>query len=159
MTIEKNRCREINPTVLNELGTLETTEGGIETDPLAAAEEPPPEEETFPTAAGTEEPAAAEAEIAPPTVVTDRADYAPGETVTIAATGFKFGSTIEFAIAYEPIWAIGTGETRDATEDNRAIGPIRKQLTYKDMPIQCGGKGSGIAQQLLMPTVELCRCK
>ncbi len=36
------------------------------------------------------------------TVVTDKADYAPGETVTITASGFAVGSTIEFAIADDP---------------------------------------------------------
>jgi hypothetical protein len=33
-----------------------------------------------------------------PSVVTDKADYAPGETVTITASGFTAGSTIEFGI-------------------------------------------------------------
>jgi len=42
-------------------------------------------------------------------------------------------------IAYEPIWAIGTGETCDAAEANRVIGLIRDQLSYKDAPIQYGG--------------------
>ncbi|MFO0076735.1 MAG: hypothetical protein ACK531_10725, partial [Cyanobacteriota bacterium] len=58
------------------------------------------------------------------TVVTDKADYAPGETVTITASGFAQGSTIEFAIAddpsrpgddgevdvYMPFWVIDGGE-------------------------------------------------
>lgn len=42
-------------------------------------------------------------------------------------------------IAYEPIWAIGTGDTCDATEANRIIGLIRSQLDNKDVPIQYGG--------------------
>ncbi|MBR8827558.1 MAG: triose-phosphate isomerase [Gomphosphaeria aponina SAG 52.96 = DSM 107014] len=42
-------------------------------------------------------------------------------------------------IAYEPIWAIGTGETCEATEANRVIGVIREQLENKDIPIQYGG--------------------
>ncbi|ELR97641.1 triose-phosphate isomerase [Gloeocapsa sp. PCC 73106] len=42
-------------------------------------------------------------------------------------------------IAYEPIWAIGTGETCEATEANRIIGLIRSQLTNSDVPIQYGG--------------------
>jgi triosephosphate isomerase len=42
-------------------------------------------------------------------------------------------------IAYEPIWAIGTGDTCDATEANRIIGLIRSQLDNKEIPIQYGG--------------------
>jgi len=42
-------------------------------------------------------------------------------------------------IAYEPIWAIGTGDTCDATEANRVIGLIRKELKTPDVPIQYGG--------------------
>lgn len=42
-------------------------------------------------------------------------------------------------IAYEPIWAIGTGDTCEATEANRVIGLIRGQLTNKDVTIQYGG--------------------
>ncbi|MEO0539294.1 MAG: triose-phosphate isomerase [Cyanobacteria bacterium P01_A01_bin.105] len=42
-------------------------------------------------------------------------------------------------IAYEPIWAIGTGDTCDAKEANRVIGTIRQQLKNPDVPIQYGG--------------------
>ncbi|AFZ46114.1 triosephosphate isomerase [Cyanobacterium stanieri PCC 7202] len=42
-------------------------------------------------------------------------------------------------IAYEPIWAIGTGDTCEASEANRVIGLIRSQLTNKDVTIQYGG--------------------
>lgn len=42
-------------------------------------------------------------------------------------------------IAYEPIWAIGTGDTCDPVEANRVIGMIRSQLTNPDVPIQYGG--------------------
>jgi triosephosphate isomerase len=42
-------------------------------------------------------------------------------------------------IAYEPIWAIGTGDTCEASEANRVIGVIRKQLKNPDVPIQYGG--------------------
>nr|ADN13677.1 triosephosphate isomerase [Gloeothece verrucosa PCC 7822] len=42
-------------------------------------------------------------------------------------------------IAYEPIWAIGTGDTCESTEANRVIGLIREQLTNKNVPIQYGG--------------------
>jgi triosephosphate isomerase (TIM) len=42
-------------------------------------------------------------------------------------------------IAYEPIWAIGTGDTCEAKEANRVIGIIRNQLSNPDVPIQYGG--------------------
>ncbi len=42
-------------------------------------------------------------------------------------------------IAYEPIWAIGTGDTCEATEANRVIGLIRSKLTNPNVPIQYGG--------------------
>lgn len=42
-------------------------------------------------------------------------------------------------IAYEPIWAIGTGDTCESQEANRVIGVIRQQLDNKDVTIQYGG--------------------
>jgi triosephosphate isomerase len=42
-------------------------------------------------------------------------------------------------IAYEPIWAIGTGDTCEESEANRVIGLIRSQLKVSDVPIQYGG--------------------
>ncbi len=42
-------------------------------------------------------------------------------------------------IAYEPIWAIGTGDTCAATEANRVIGLIRAQLSNPQITIQYGG--------------------
>ena len=42
-------------------------------------------------------------------------------------------------IAYEPIWAIGTGDTCDSAEANRVIGIIRQQLANKNVSIQYGG--------------------
>lgn len=42
-------------------------------------------------------------------------------------------------IAYEPIWAIGTGDTCESAEANRVIGMIRQQLDNKDVTIQYGG--------------------
>lgn len=42
-------------------------------------------------------------------------------------------------IAYEPIWAIGTGDTCDAAEANRVIGLIRSKLTNPNVSIQYGG--------------------
>ncbi|MBP0030907.1 triose-phosphate isomerase [Roseofilum sp. Guam] len=45
----------------------------------------------------------------------------------------------QLVIAYEPIWAIGTGKTCDSKEANRVIGLIRSQLSNQDVPIQYGG--------------------
>jgi len=42
-------------------------------------------------------------------------------------------------IAYEPIWAIGTGDTCEAAEANRIIGLIRNQLSNQNVSIQYGG--------------------
>ena len=42
-------------------------------------------------------------------------------------------------IAYEPIWAIGTGMTCAAIEANRVIGVIRSQLSNPEMSILYGG--------------------
>jgi len=42
-------------------------------------------------------------------------------------------------IAYEPIWAIGTGDTCAAQEANRVIGHIRSLLTNPEVSIQYGG--------------------
>ncbi len=42
-------------------------------------------------------------------------------------------------IAYEPIWAIGTGDTCATTEANRVIGLIRNQLQNQNVTIQYGG--------------------
>ncbi len=47
--------------------------------------------------------------------------------------------TNKLVIAYEPIWAIGTGETCETVEANRVIGLIRSQLDNKDVSIQYGG--------------------
>ena len=42
-------------------------------------------------------------------------------------------------IAYEPIWAIGTGDTCEAKEANLIIKSIRSQLSNPNVPIQYGG--------------------
>ncbi len=42
-------------------------------------------------------------------------------------------------IAYEPIWAIGTGETCESEEANRVIGLIRQRIKGEQVPILYGG--------------------
>ena len=42
-------------------------------------------------------------------------------------------------VAYEPIWAIGTGRTCEAREANKVCSLIRKLIGFKDVIIQYGG--------------------
>lgn len=59
-------------------------------------------------------------------------------------------------IAYEPIWAIGTGDTCESIEANRVIGLIRSQLTNPDVPIQYGGsvKPNNIDEIMAQPEID-----
>ena len=59
-------------------------------------------------------------------------------------------------IAYEPIWAIGTGETCASDEANRVIGLIRGKLDNKDVTIQYGGsvKPNNIDEIMAQPEIN-----
>lgn len=59
-------------------------------------------------------------------------------------------------IAYEPIWAIGTGETCEAKEANRVIDLIRSQLTNPNVTIQYGGsvKPNNIDEIMAQPEID-----
>jgi triosephosphate isomerase (TIM) len=59
-------------------------------------------------------------------------------------------------IAYEPIWAIGTGETCEVSEANRVIGSIRHRLTDPQVTIQYGGsvKPSNIDEIMAQPQID-----
>ena len=59
-------------------------------------------------------------------------------------------------IAYEPIWAIGTGDTCDAAEANRVIGLIREKLTNKNVTIQYGGsvKPDNVDEIMAQPEID-----
>lgn len=59
-------------------------------------------------------------------------------------------------IAYEPIWAIGTGDTCESTEANRVIGIIRQQLDNKDVSIQYGGsvKPGNVDEIMAQPEID-----
>jgi triosephosphate isomerase len=59
-------------------------------------------------------------------------------------------------IAYEPIWAIGTGHTCEAIEANRVIGLIRSQLSNVNVPIQYGGsvKPGNIDEIMAQPEID-----
>ena len=45
----------------------------------------------------------------------------------------------KLVVAYEPIWAIGTGKTCESGEANRICGLIRKWVGINDLIIQYGG--------------------
>jgi triosephosphate isomerase len=62
----------------------------------------------------------------------------------------------KLVIAYEPIWAIGTGDTCEAAEANRVIGLIRQQLSYPDVSIQYGGsvKPDNIDEIMAQPEID-----
>ncbi|MDZ7990905.1 MAG: triose-phosphate isomerase [Nostoc sp. EfeVER01] len=59
-------------------------------------------------------------------------------------------------IAYEPIWAIGTGDTCEAEEANRIIGLIRSKLTNPNVSIQYGGsvKPNNIDEIMAQPEID-----
>lgn len=59
-------------------------------------------------------------------------------------------------IAYEPIWAIGTGDTCKESEANRVIGLIRSQLKVSNVPIQYGGsvKPNNIDAIMAQPEID-----
>ena len=59
-------------------------------------------------------------------------------------------------IAYEPIWAIGTGATCEVTEANRVIGIIRDRLSNSNVTIQYGGsvKPNNIDDIMAQPQID-----
>jgi triosephosphate isomerase (TIM) len=59
-------------------------------------------------------------------------------------------------IAYEPIWAIGTGDTCAAAEAGRIIGLIRSQLSNTQVTIQYGGsvKPDNIDEIMAQPEID-----
>jgi triosephosphate isomerase len=59
-------------------------------------------------------------------------------------------------IAYEPIWAIGTGDTCASSEANRVIGLIRSKLTNRNITIQYGGsvKADNIDEIMAQPEID-----
>lgn len=59
-------------------------------------------------------------------------------------------------IAYEPIWAIGTGDTCESIEANRVIGLIRSKLSNANVTIQYGGsvKPDNIDEIMAQPEID-----
>jgi len=62
----------------------------------------------------------------------------------------------KLVIAYEPIWAIGTGDTCEAGEANHIISMIRSQLSYPHVTIQYGGsvKPTNIDEIMAQPEID-----
>jgi triosephosphate isomerase len=62
----------------------------------------------------------------------------------------------QLVIAYEPIWAIGTGDTCASDEANRVIGLIRSKLTNPHATIQYGGsvKPDNIDEIMAQPEID-----
>jgi triosephosphate isomerase len=83
-----------------------------------------------------------------------------GETETLIQSQIQAGlqdiDQGNLVIAYEPIWAIGTGETCDSVEANRVIGLIRSLLTNSDVPILYGGsvKPENIDEIMAQPEID-----
>ena len=83
--------------------------------------------------------------------------------ITKAFEGISADDAVKSIIAYEPIWAIGTGKSCDAVEANRTIGEIRKviaKLYSADVAdkirILYGGsvKPSTIVEQMAQPEID-----
>lgn len=83
-----------------------------------------------------------------------------GETELLIATQLKKDlvnvDQQNLIIAYEPIWAIGTGDTCETVEANRVVGLIRSQLTAPNVPIQYGGsvKPNNIDEIMAQPEID-----
>ena len=59
-------------------------------------------------------------------------------------------------VAYEPIWAIGTGKTCEAAEANRICGLIRRWVGFPDLIVQYGGsvKPGNIDELMAMSDID-----
>ncbi len=62
----------------------------------------------------------------------------------------------QLIVAYEPIWAIGTGKTCEAKEANRICGLIRNWVGAIDLIVQYGGsvKDSNIDELMAMSDID-----
>lgn len=83
-----------------------------------------------------------------------------GETEALIASQLEKGlvdvDQQNLVIAYEPIWAIGTGDTCESIEANRVIGLIRSQLSNPSVSIQYGGsvKPNNIDEIMAQPEID-----
>jgi len=77
--------------------------------------------------------------------------------VMAALDGLSDSDVAKLAIAYEPIWAIGTGRNCDAAEANAVMGCIRAcRPALRDVPILYGGsvKAGNIATYTAQPEID-----
>ncbi len=97
-------------------------------------------------------------------------DAVVGRQVGAGLTDIDPAQFGQIAIAYEPVWAIGTGNTCEAKEANRVCGVIRKtvaslyarysgngsQFDAGDMPILYGGsvKADNVDEQLKQEHID-----
>lgn len=80
-----------------------------------------------------------------------------------ALQGVEAGAIPQIVIAYEPIWAIGTGKSSNGTDANQVIGLIRKTVAgifgnepAQQMRIQYGGsvKPENIKEFMYQPEID-----
>ncbi|MEO7453212.1 MAG: triose-phosphate isomerase [Fimbriimonadales bacterium] len=62
----------------------------------------------------------------------------------------------ELVIAYEPVWAIGTGEVCDAAEAERMCGYIHSRTAFGNLRVLYGGsvKADNAAELFSMPSID-----
>lgn len=83
-----------------------------------------------------------------------------GETEAVIFQQLKAGlqgvDQSNLVIAYEPIWAIGTGDTCASEEANRVVGLIRGKLDNQNVTIQYGGsvKPENIDEIMAQPEID-----
>ncbi len=77
--------------------------------------------------------------------------------------GVKAADAAKVVVAYEPIWAIGTGRTATAADANETCGVIRETLagiydqpTAEQIRIQYGGsvKAANAAELMAQPHID-----
>ncbi len=82
-----------------------------------------------------------------------------GETESLIALQLDKGlvdiDQNNLVIAYEPIWAIGTGDTCEVVEANRIIALIRSRLSNQNVSIQYGGSVKPINIDEIMAQPEI----
>jgi triosephosphate isomerase len=83
--------------------------------------------------------------------------------VRAAFAGVSVEDALNVVVAYEPIWAIGTGRAASAEEANRVLGLIRAEIaslygaqTAEGIRIQYGGSVSGrnVAELMAQPEID-----
>jgi triosephosphate isomerase (TIM) len=86
-----------------------------------------------------------------------RADERVVTQTTAALDGLNAGEIARVVLAYEPIWAIGTGANCDPVEANRVMGVIRGSVSgLENVPILYGGsvKTDNVALYAQQPNVN-----